>query len=87
MASEDKISDEDILRCAKYFRSSDIVKLIEAFDDNESEYLHRIAEKYTNDQTKVYWVLKKWLGTNPNTSRPMLQTKLRLLGFSKAAKK
>uniref|UniRef100_A0A1X7THT0 COR domain-containing protein n=1 Tax=Amphimedon queenslandica TaxID=400682 RepID=A0A1X7THT0_AMPQE len=82
------ISDDDLLRSAKYLKPQHVKKFAEVYDD-DSRYLHSELEKYENSdaQTKAYQVLRAMLRRNPNINRKSLQKKLSLLGFDVAAKK
>ena len=82
------ISDNDLLRSAKYLKPQHVKKFAEVYDD-DSRYLHSELEKYNNSdaQTKAVHVLRAMLRRNPDTNRENLKEKLSLLGFNDAAKK
>uniref|UniRef100_A0A1X7USS3 COR domain-containing protein n=1 Tax=Amphimedon queenslandica TaxID=400682 RepID=A0A1X7USS3_AMPQE len=81
------ISDNDLLRSAKYLKPEHVKKFAEVYDD-DSRYLHSELEKYENSdaQTKGFHVLRAMLRRNPNVSHDNLKESLSLLGFHDAAK-
>ena len=82
------ISDNDLLRSAKYLKPQHVKRFAEVYDD-DSRYLHSELEKYDNSDTqiKAFHVLRAMLRRNPNISRNNLKETLSLLGFNEAAKK
>ncbi|XP_019862685.1 PREDICTED: uncharacterized protein LOC109591389 [Amphimedon queenslandica] len=81
------ISDNDLLRLARYLKPEHVKKFAEVYDD-DSRYLHSELEEYENSdaQTKGFHVLRAMLRRNPNVNRDNLKESLSLLGFNEAAK-